>query len=213
MTKYIRIIILVICINSIGLSLFGQFYHFKPDLDTCYCNDAIIMGIKRFDTLTSVVPPKSYRIYDKSQDPKAAYHLYRYATEKRNVHKLIGMRKEQYLYGLFNEDVYIVPKWPNIFYDSIKHCANDSLKKIINEQMPKNYLAPEVFGDWYSIKNFDCIDYRQRLFLVVLMNADFYNKIAGQFNGCGRNYILPEFNENISKGFYVKVLLPFYDDY
>lgn len=210
MNKYSRTIILLMCINSVCICLFGQ-YRFKPANDSCYCNDIFIMGLRHFDTLTSVSPPKSYRFYDKSQDFKAANRSYSYATEKRNVHELICMRKDQYLYSLFNEDVYVVAHWPYSFYKYIvQYCATDTLKEMIAQQMSKYVLAYKYIGDAYSIKKFSCIDYRQQLFLVVLMNVDFYNRAVEGF--CPAAYLLSEFDTNITKGLYVKVLLPFYDD-
>lgn len=213
MSKCIRIALLLIGTNSICICLFGQFYRFKQNTDSCYCNDIFIMGLKHFDTLTSVSPPKSYRLYDKSQDYKMAKRLYGYATEKRNMHKLLCMHKDQYLYSLFNEEVYVVANWPYTFYKYfVQYCATDTLKEKIVKQMDRYVLAYKYLGDSYSINNFICLDYMQQSFLVVLMNVDFYNKVVEGFNFCPATYILSEFDENISKGFYVKVLLPFYDD-
>ena len=214
MSKYIKLIILVFCANSISNCLFGQFYYFKSGTDSCYCNDIFILGIKHFDTLTTVVPPLSYEFRYNVKDYMKKHRLYAYAIEKRNAHKLINMRKDQYLYSLFNEDVYVVAPWPYVFYNYfIRFCADDSLKDVINNQMTR-YLSPyKHYGDRYQIKNFFCMDYQQQQFLAVLMNVNLYNKIVVGFNFCPPAYILSEIDENISKGLYVKILLPlFYDD-
>ena len=213
MSKYIRIALLLIGINSIYICLFGQFYHFKQDTDTCYCNDIFIIGVKHFDTLTSVVPPESYKFHYNAKDYMKEHRIYTYAIEKKNAHKLINMHKDQYLYSLFDSDVYIVAPWPYVFYNYfVKFCADDSLKDVINNQMTR-YLSPYKYcGEKYPIRNFFCMDYQQQQFLAVLMNVNLYNKIVVGFNFCPPAYILSEFDENISKGLYVKILLPLFHD-
>ena len=139
-------------------------------------------------------------------------------VEMRSAHFLRSETRESYqkgtiVGGLFNEEVYVVANWPYTFYKYfVQYCATDTLKEKIVKQMDRYVLAYKYLGDRYSIKNFICLDYMQQSFLVVLMNVDFYNKVVEGFNFCPATYILSEFDENISKGFYVKVLLPFYDD-
>lgn len=213
MTRYIRILIFAVIANSISVEMSGQVNFFSKGIDTCCINDFFIVGTIRFDTLTEVVPPKSYNIHYKKQKQNFRINnrRYDYATEKCNVHKLIIKNKDQYQYSLFDEDIYLVAIWPYVFYKNfIIHCVHDSLQKKINENM-NNYLHTyNYYGTPYTVEKFRCIDYRQQQFLVVMMNVNFYNNVVDMYNFCPGSYILPEFDENISKGLYVKVLLPIY---
>lgn len=214
MGKLVKLLFVFVFVNITVISLYGQFYHYKYDSDTCNCKDFVAIGIKHFDTLTEVVPPKSYTIHCKKRDinSRITKRRYDYATEKKYIQEILLLNKDKYLYSIFNKEVYIVADWPYTFYYKIIHCVNDSIRKIIDKNMYKYFLTYQYLDKPYVVKNFRCIDHRQQLFFVVLMNVEFYNKVVNEFNFCPSSYILPEFDENISKGLYVKVLLPYYDD-
>lgn len=205
--------ILIICLTFANYNLFGQFYYFEANADTCYGNDFYILGVTSFDTLTVVVPPKSYKIQPRRKnDYMLEMRRYNYACEKRNAKKLTSLRKDEYLYSLFNDDVYILASFPHVYYnDFIIHCADDSLKKIIEKNATKYYQSFPYYN-LYTFNNFKCIDYKHQCYLLVLMNANFFNRIVIGYNFCPAGYLLTEFNENVTKGLYVKVLLPFFPD-
>jgi len=214
MTKFLFKILLIAYFTLAGHNLYGQFYYFQSNVDTCYCNDIIILGTTYFDTLTVVVPPKSFKIQTEgNNDYMLEMRRYNYACEKTKLPIITSLRKDAYLYSLFNDDVYIVADWPHVFYDNfIIHCLNDSLKKIVVDNFDKYYHTYSYHSTPYMVKKFRCLDHKQQCFLEILMNVHFFNRVVTAYNCSPAGYLLTEFDENITKGFYVKVLLPLYKD-
>ena len=203
----IRLAFVILLISNWQFS-YGQFYYFKPNNDSCYCDDLKIIGIVKFDTLTDVIPPDSYRLFDKSRKFIKKHRLYRYCTGKTNTQNLIGKDVKEYLYSILENDVYITAQWPNIILrDFVKACTDDSLRYIIEYTLRQNN-SYEIIGERYVNQNFYCVDYQNKDFLLIQINPYLYNRILIGYNICSPVFLLPELSKKKSKKTFVKILLP-----
>lgn len=189
---------------------YSQFYYFKPNNDSCYCEDIIILGEKRFDSLVEIIsfqrPLTHVRLpYGKRI---AVEELHKCCVEKQNIARVSTKKHKDFKNSFFENNVYVVLSWPQFQFgkDVLLPCVTDSLHTVLKETLYYGDIACYSPEERYIRGKYFLKDIIHHRFIVVLVSVNMYNKFMIGYNVSPLALIRP--NDKHNEGRYIKLLFP-----